>query len=188
MSVRTLTSPLYIIIIILVARLLLKLGRGLLLLSPAHGLFKNESSARVMVDCLLRPLAPILALGGTGGSSIMLPLYSGPMSLSLTLLFLFGPSGAIGCAENLSNLSDPSAFFSPARMARSLFIAALCVSRRRFSQKNVPPTAIRIKTITMPIARPAAAPESKARFVKDVGNGEADAWSMMMQKREREAA
>lgn len=61
----------YIIIIILVARLLLKLGRGLFSWA-VHGLFKKSASLMVMVEARLLP--PNLALGGTDGISIMLPL------------------------------------------------------------------------------------------------------------------
>lgn len=148
---------------------------------PVHGLFKNDSSPpTVMVDCLLRPLPPILALCGIGGRSIMLPLYSGPMSLSLTLLFLFGIPESTGCAENLSYLLEPSAFFSPARMARSLFISSLCFSRLRASHQNVQATAMAIMTIAMPIPRPAEAPDDRSRLRRDVGSGDADAWSMRM--------
>lgn len=60
------SSP-YIIIIILVARLLLKLGRGLLS-PPVHGLFRKVSSPlAVMVDCLLLfPPASLARLGNDG--------------------------------------------------------------------------------------------------------------------------
>lgn len=121
---------LYIIIIILVALLLLKLGLGLF--SPfAHGLFRKDSpSPTVTVDCLL-PSPASLARFGIAGRSIMLPRYKGPISLSLTLLFLRGIAETCGSCVNLSGLSVPSAFFSPARTARSLSIAALWERRLR---------------------------------------------------------
>lgn len=127
----------------------------------------------VMVDALLLP-PPILALGGTGGISIMLPLYRGPMSLSLTLLFRRGMAEICGSAANLSTLSDPSAFFSPARIARSWLMALLCAFRRRDTNKNTMPTMMATTTMAITIPRPVLAPDVKARFDRVAGIGVAE--------------
>lgn len=118
----------HIIIIILVARLLLKLGLGLLS-APAHGLFRNDSLSPIVTPEFLLLPAAIFALGILGRA--MLSRYSGPISRSLTLLFLRGMGVTSGSGANLSTLSVPSAFFSPARMARSLSRAALRALRRK---------------------------------------------------------
>lgn len=112
--------PSHIIIIILVALLLLKLGLGLFSPLAAHGLLKNESRS---------PVADLAGLGICGNA--ILSLYNGPISLSFTLLFLRGMVEISGSAENLSCLTVPSGFFSPARMARSRLSLRLWDLRRR---------------------------------------------------------
>lgn len=97
------------------------------------------------------------------------------MSLSLTLLFLRGMAEICGSGANLSTLSVPSAFFSPARIALSWLIASLCAARRRSMKKNVTPMIIAMTTIAIPIPRPAPAPEVKARFDSVTGKGVAEA-------------
>ena len=139
------------------ALLLLKLGLGLLVV---HGLFiQDPSSPTVIVDERLLFAPAVLTFGGIGGRSIMLPLYNGPINLSLTLLFLRGIADTCGSGAYLSTLSVPSAFFSPAKIALSLSISALWVVRFLLTTKNVTPTMINTTTMAIPIPRPALAPD-----------------------------
>lgn len=166
----------YIIIIILVARLLLKLGLGLFSIF-VQGLFIHEARLPiVMVDARLLLFAPgIFARCGISGRSIILPRYKGPINLSLTLLFLFGPIGLCGSGAYLSILSVPSGFFSPASIARSSFKAWLRALRLTCTAKN---TAIRSTMITataMPIPRPAFAPDVMSRLSRPYDIGDAAA-------------
>jgi len=125
-----LPRPAYIIIIIRVARLLLKLGRGEL---SAQGLDRNGCvpSILLVVDIALFRFWLKCALG-IGIKSIVLPRYRGPINLSLTDLLRRGiPGLSTGGGANLSGLSVPSSFFSPASMARSLLMALRFWERRK---------------------------------------------------------
>jgi len=107
----------------------------------------------------------------------MLSRYNGPISRSLTLLFLRGIEETCGSGANLSILSVPSAFFSPAKMARSLLSASLRARRRMRRKKNVITSAMMTIASAMPIPSPARPPEVMPRRRNCVNKGAAAAVS-----------
>lgn len=136
-----------------------------------------------MVDALL---FAILAFGM--GGRAMLSRYNGPISRSLTLLFLLGSDVISGSGANLSTLSVPSGFFSPASMALSLFKAAMRALRRRWTMKKVMMRAVIMIATAIPIPRPACAPAPKLRLRMFVGKGAADTLAMKPQRSGSEPA
>src|ERR1700761_998467 len=95
---------LYIIIIIRVARLLLKLGRGELS-PPAQGLCRNGwpstlSQVADWVVAVLERFGLNLAFG-MGIKSMVLPRYRGPINRSLTDLLRRGMADVSGVGANL---------------------------------------------------------------------------------------
>ena len=166
----------YIIIIILVARLLLKLGLGEPSLLPAaQGLCKNDcrltfSHCPPWVDIVLSlfmfPPASLARLG-IGSISIVLPRYSGPINRSLTDLLRRSVSGRVaGSGANLSGLSEPSLFFSPARIALSRFRALMCWALRKWTTKKMTIPTRMITATAIPIPMPALAPADVVLFCR----------------------
>lgn len=174
---RAKVDPPHIIIIIRVARLLLKLGLGLLSLPCVHGLVIHEARLFIdMVDARLLLSAPgILARCGIGGRSIILPRYRGPIKRSLTLLFLLGIVETCGSGANLSTLFVPSGFFSPASIARSVFRASFRALRLMCTTKNTPIKSTITTATAIPIPRPAFAPDVMSRLSSPYGIGDAAA-------------
>lgn len=178
------------IIINLVARLLLKLGRGLLL---THGLLIQSMSwfgvfvpvssleftfvfVLVLEYLALSAPAPLeRALGGIC-SSMLFSRYSGPINLSFTDLFLFTVAAISDfscvsvalCLANEPNLGLELESFSASRAESWSRFARR--RRRRWIVKKARMRRRRMMATAMPIARPAVGPgpaeEDKRRLVR----------------------